>query len=98
MNQPKICIGEGSKILREHPITEGRDRAFVHGLGRLDFVFFGSCGRPFVACSNSLSTGRGSPAVNALNLSYSDSALDCAISWEMRPACVSMSRSLSLRN
>ena len=59
---------------------------------------FGSFFKSFVACSKSASTARGALAASALNLSYSNSALACAISSEIRPAWVRMSRSFKVRN
>ena len=76
-------------LAKEDPFEGGVfDDGFVeaHGFGGLGFLGFGSFFKSFVACSNSVSTGRGSLAVSALNLSYSNSALAWAISCEMRPA------------
>jgi hypothetical protein len=53
----------------------GSGFGFVHGFGRLGFFGFGSFCSCFVAWSNSVSTGRASAEVMALNLSYSNSAL-----------------------
>ena len=76
-------------LAKEEPFEGGVfDDGFVeaHGFGGLGFLGFGSFCKSFVACSNSVSTGRGSLAVSALNMSYSNSALAWAISCEMRPA------------